>query len=943
MTTNKNKTDKKNITPLHMWRIPLYDNTTNIKVGWKDKNNWSKNIKGNNAVITGKCNNLTGVDLDFGYKLTDEEIKNDPLTYDFVKKFGKKPTWNTYTVKTKSGGYHYYFQYEPDIKTTQNKKSKIDIRGDGGILYAPPTKTPDGEYIVERDTEIIKMPEDLKTWLLDNLYKKTTTKNITSNNNKTIKKDMRTTYFKYDIPENILREVFESLPVEYWNNYSGNDGEPSFLVWTTACKVLDCFDLWDEYNNNYDGYDYDKNLNVWNGANAGMSGCLINLFENSTYYNALELLKNYQYQPALINERKPDKILNERYLCNKKNDNNYFKKNINYITQADCGTGKSYSLQKYAQQIDKDESILVITSRKTLAEKLYDDLAQVLDKVNYYEDDNNNRFPNFDKGNKGYVTQLESIKRFSYSFPDLSNTIIFLDEFNSLLEHLCLSTTMNDSRAMIYDIFIDILNSCKQIICCDADITDNCLLFFEVNNINKKMVYHRNLHKHNKGITAEEFHSDEDILNKMHKTKKWLCPTDSYNNAVGLKKIFKDAVIITKDTIEKVDFDKHNRIIFSPKVIYGIDSIMRRQVFCIFHERSITPPQMVQMMCRCRDIEKINYCFLRKSAKTEPVIFEEVQEDIIKNNLLGCRIFEYKYYNQHEKAYMTLLTRMIYNKKCYETNPRLHFKKIIKSRGVIDDEGKYQKTKNARLETLSKEAKQDRYDNFNIANHPETNKILNIEDDGDKFKDFFLSEKRLTQHWNICSYFLRDQVLLNYEKLDLNDKTEFLCNKIRNQKTKLKLLLDIKNLANCQDIHTIHPKNALNKNEALIKEEEYRTIFNKKNKKLDFTNMYKLRIDIAGMYKMLFGNDIINSKTASSGEERKKKVYTVNKEYFKIDEELLKIRKPVIKDLNFIDTSDEEDNEDDFDIIEPNDTVHFISNDYEWKKGFNGNYGFYPK
>ena len=80
-----------------------------------------------------------------------------------------------------------------------------------------------------------------------------------------------------------------------------------------------------------------------------------------------------------------------------------------------------------------------------------------------------------------------------------------------------------------------------------------------------------------------------------------------------LHRIFHDAILIEKDTLNIPDLDSHDRIIYSPKILYGVDSIMKREVFCFFQERTINPAQMVQMMCRCRNITKLHYFFHRKT------------------------------------------------------------------------------------------------------------------------------------------------------------------------------------------------------------------------------------------------------------------------------------------------------------------------------------------
>jgi hypothetical protein len=79
-------------------------------------------------IITGELSNITVVDID------KEEIYDDLINqYEELE--------NCMTVQTKKG-YHIYFKYNKLLPTATNinKLEGIDIRNDGGIVIAPPTK-----------------------------------------------------------------------------------------------------------------------------------------------------------------------------------------------------------------------------------------------------------------------------------------------------------------------------------------------------------------------------------------------------------------------------------------------------------------------------------------------------------------------------------------------------------------------------------------------------------------------------------------------------------------------------------------------------------------------------------------------------------------------------------------------------------------------------------
>jgi len=94
------------------------------------------------ALVTGKISGITVIDFDNGSK--------DIL-------------WgtNTPTVKTGSGGKHYYFKYTDKISQGANSELKIDVRNDGGYAVMPPSISFKGTYEWLRDlsTPLAELPQ----------------------------------------------------------------------------------------------------------------------------------------------------------------------------------------------------------------------------------------------------------------------------------------------------------------------------------------------------------------------------------------------------------------------------------------------------------------------------------------------------------------------------------------------------------------------------------------------------------------------------------------------------------------------------------------------------------------------------------------------------------------------------------------------------------------
>ena len=125
---------------------------------WKRYTN--KGLQNTNCgVPCGKLNNITVVDLDF-YKDGEEDGNINLFNQEFGSDYN---VFNTYTVRTGSGGWHLYFKFNPLIKQTADKDTNVDIRSTGGYVVSAGShfKTDTGEtraYTVENDCPIANMP-----------------------------------------------------------------------------------------------------------------------------------------------------------------------------------------------------------------------------------------------------------------------------------------------------------------------------------------------------------------------------------------------------------------------------------------------------------------------------------------------------------------------------------------------------------------------------------------------------------------------------------------------------------------------------------------------------------------------------------------------------------------------------------------------------------------
>jgi hypothetical protein len=55
-----------------------------------------------------------------------------------------------------------------------------------------------------------------------------------------------------------------------------------------------------------------------------------------------------------------------------------------------------------------------------------------------------------------------------------------------------------------------------------------------------------------------------------------------------------------------------NRLIHSPKIVFGMDSLIQRPVFAVMGEKTISARQMLQQVCRSRNIVSLSFFFEKK-------------------------------------------------------------------------------------------------------------------------------------------------------------------------------------------------------------------------------------------------------------------------------------------------------------------------------------------
>ena len=94
---------------------------------------WTTWPGANIGIVTGRISSITVVDCD-----SEEAVEalEETLPDSYLCPIARTPR----------GGRHYYFPYQPELKTGAEIMPGVDVRNDGGYIVAPPSMTPRGVY-----------------------------------------------------------------------------------------------------------------------------------------------------------------------------------------------------------------------------------------------------------------------------------------------------------------------------------------------------------------------------------------------------------------------------------------------------------------------------------------------------------------------------------------------------------------------------------------------------------------------------------------------------------------------------------------------------------------------------------------------------------------------------------------------------------------------------
>lgn len=683
---------------------------------WRKKENWEKDasqIPGAGAGIpTGEDNNIIVVDVD-DYAMKE----NNP----FIKKFGKDyhHRFNTYIVRTASGGKHLYFKYDKDLnKTAHPPDINIDFQSNGAYVVAAGSNCyPKQEshlstnlkttkkYIVIKDNPISTIPPELKEFIITHVINKDPKRIIK------IQKDTRQTkikhsatdpFYKWKLDDKIVEIICSDLDAKLFKSYD------SWWKLAMAFKEIG-------YKSIFLKYSILKA--PWYSGQKDNNEKLYDSITQFSEFNFIWLLKNW------FNEVDEDEPIQTKQFINTYKYKDVYKqepvftidKTINvdklgkgmeigyqdYIIHSDTGTGKTTIVKEYLRTVDPSLRFISITARISLAAEQYRVFRGADLSCKYYEDVKNDSDEYWGEGDSG-VGCINSLLMLLGQY--FGVTILFLDEFNSLIEDLFCSPTMKD-RILIINMLEKIIRECKQVIVVDADIQHHTLEFLRY--CGREPIFIKNTYQHNAGNNAKEWDTVEDMVDNLKEKDAWFLCTDSKTTAKTIFKqlsvgeqipltedeeknvngfdYYKDAkgimiVITAESNMHSFALDDFKRIIYSPKIIYGLDGTMDRDIYCIYEETTISPRAMNQQVNRCRNIKSLNFVFMKNIFTAEKYIeMGDVYEQIVKRaeytNFFSVES------NKLSKLYKNMAGIIQFNDDAFSTNKKAHFVSRLESAG----------------------------------------------------------------------------------------------------------------------------------------------------------------------------------------------------------------------------------------------------------------------
>jgi hypothetical protein len=490
-----------------------------------------------------------------------------------------------------------------------------------------------------------------------------------------------------------LESIIFQLPLKYCDDYD-TWCKMGMILFNISDGKNDYYDLWDRWSQQSDKYKSKEMLSKWNSFKSASLrkpitlGTLIHWCKQEGIDN---IYKNDKRQPDKIVSDYPirETIVSECYMKNalilnqEKLTSDIFTPILNtslLAVQSEKGTGKTQNLLESLFKnnlINKNTSVLFVSSRRTFGIKLFSDLKEQGFKL--YSDIKDPYITS-----KKVICQIDSLLRLERDTYDY----VIVDECESLARYLTSSHFVKNPKANIIVSTLDMrIRDAKHVYIMDADLSDRCLNYYtklrEIEPNNVKVIINTykpysvyDVHYMSYGAWLNQ------IIKDIDSDKKLVIPMASNNKAKDLKKMIelkfqdkeKKVLLIHKETSdeEKVqkmlkvneEWVKYDVVIYTPSVCMGVSFDVLNHFDNIYGYGcfdSLGSQEFCQMLHRVRNpINKKIYLSL--DMYKEYTDEDSIEYDIVEKML--CSDYYLTSYNLHnnlvqKKVIKTLSTKSL--------------------------------------------------------------------------------------------------------------------------------------------------------------------------------------------------------------------------------------------------------------------------------------------
>lgn len=574
-----------------------------------------------------------------------------------LKKLLKLNSTNAPKQRTPSGGYHYLFYVDNEMKehipnalTTLKHEGvvyNVDVKFKNGLCNCEPSVIPGyGSYKWENPEaldNIPKLPETLYNIILSN---------GTNKQNKPVKvqeptNDETTDEPTYEPTNDEASDNAKFKDIALLLNCLGKKRIHNRMSWINVGICLKClkapYEFWDrvsqrspkykpgECYNKYMGFEETDKWNIgsllhWaKEDNPSKLDKIRHLLTSYTtqFHNCTIYKCEFIDTPYLVN-RPTEEPTQEQ--CTFKHMIEQFKGTSKVLClKSEYGTGKTTLIKQLMNETHSDRC-LFITYRRSLnfdIERLFDDLGF----VSYL----NKEVDNVWNSNK-LIVQLDSLLNVMFKSDEFMMTgsfnakydYIIIDESEGLLNHFD-GQTMKGKDIEIYEFFHELLTLSNKIVCFDADMSNRTLNFvtgygeyFNIENKHENKVktlkcINDHAYWTNKLCSEIESHDDnkfrivvasqsetealklEEELKRKYPEIKILLVSGSSKSEIEKEHIYKNVNVILEDV---------NVFIYTPSIEAGVDiTIKIDSVYGIISSKGNSQRAFLQMLARSRNVE----------------------------------------------------------------------------------------------------------------------------------------------------------------------------------------------------------------------------------------------------------------------------------------------------------------------------------------------------